>query len=179
MALSRMLKENFSKSKKLFNCTIKFPKIISRLFDFLLNTKHLTPSHSITQISPLFTDALSCQLGKKYELFPGARLLNPQEFRQLNQAIVERLESLVNDDNGQSAGWHCLQIRIPACQEPHYAGYRNLRFIIHHDFSKFVGGVPSIACLTNPLGECRVCPSSMTMEGQKNFRYVPKCAGTD
>jgi len=136
-----------------------------------------TPSHSLTKIAPLFTDTLSCQLWKKYKLFPGARVSNPQEFPQLNPAIVERLESLVNDDDGQSAGWHCLQIRISTCQEPHYAGNRNLRSVIHHDFSKFVGGVPSIACLTNPLGECRVCPSSMTMEGQKNFRYVPKCAG--
>jgi len=32
------------------------------------------------------------------------------------------------------------------------------------------GGVPSVACLTNPAGECKVCPSAMTKEGEKNFR---------
>ena len=34
------------------------------------------------------------------------------------------------------------------------------------------GGVPSIACLTNPKRECKVCPSAMTQDGEKNFRYV-------
>ena len=33
------------------------------------------------------------------------------------------------------------------------------------------GGVPSIACLTNPKRQCAVCPSAMTREGVKNFRY--------
>jgi len=41
------------------------------------------------------------------------------------------------------------------------------------------GGVPSIACLTDPRKECKVCPSAMTKEGEKNFRYMGLGGGAD
>jgi hypothetical protein len=78
-----------------------------------------------------------------------------------------------DNDDGKPPEWRAISNNdIPKTNLHHIARNRNFRSLALFPLLKKVGGVPSIACLTNPKRECKVCPSAMTQEGIKNFRYL-------